>query len=147
MVEALIPGRDTVAAARASLASTPGLPMTLGVIPPSVHGFFDYLLGAGAIVAPRLLGFADEPRAARALQFQGMMVLLYSVLTDYQWGVVRIIRFPTHLLIDALGATFLLLAPRLLAFRRSGGWYAALGLFELAITFASQSSDEGAAGR
>jgi hypothetical protein len=112
----------------------PGLPLTLGVIPSSVHGFFDYFLGLGAIVAPWLFGFAHVVPARLVMQTQGLAVLLYSLFTDYEWGLVRVLRFPSHLLLDFLGGLMLVASPSLLGFRHFGRTHVALGLLELAIT-------------
>ena len=124
----------TVEPVEEAAAAAPGLPFSLELIPSSVHGFFDYFIGLGALAAPWMFGFAHIAPARLVVQLQGATVLSYSLLTNYEWGVVRILPFRTHLLFDFLGGIFLAASPWLLGFPRRGRMHLLLGLFELAIT-------------
>jgi hypothetical protein len=50
------------------------------VISTKTHGAIDY--------APALLGISDEPAAARVLRAAGLAATAYSLLTDYEFGIV-----------------------------------------------------------
>jgi hypothetical protein len=71
------------------------------VISTRTHGAIDYLTGAGLLVAPPLLGISDEPASSRALRAAGLAATAYSLLTDYEFGLLRIIPMPAHLAMDA----------------------------------------------
>ena len=122
---------------REALREVPGPPLVLGVIPSSVHGVLDYLLGGGAIAAPYLFGFADTT-AGLVVQLQGCAVLLYSLWTDYSLGAIRIIPFRTHLWLDTLGALFLGASPKLFGFRRGAKFVLGLAAGELLIDVLSK---------
>lgn len=127
-------GERTFEQVEEAAAVAPGLPFSLELIPSSVHGFFDYFLGLGALVAPWMFGFAHVAPARLVTLLQGATVLGYSLITNYEWGVVRILPFRTHLLLDFIGGAFLAASPWLLGFPRWGRAHLMLGLFELAIT-------------
>jgi hypothetical protein len=85
-------------------------------IPTRVHGIIDYLVGVFLIAAPWLLGFADGGAAQWLPVFLGAAAILYSLLTDYELGVARLIPVHVHLLLDALSGMLLLASPWLFGF-------------------------------
>jgi hypothetical protein len=80
------------------------------------HGVLDYLVGLLLIVLPWALGFARGGAETWAPVALGGAVIAYSLLTDYELGVLRRIQMPVHLLLDAIGAIALAVSPWLLAF-------------------------------
>src|SRR4051794_9986358 len=56
-----------------------------------VHGVVDYATGLILIVAPKLFHFGDQNIAPAVSVVLGLMTILYSLLTDYELGVVRMI--------------------------------------------------------
>lgn len=85
-------------------------------IPTRVHGYLDYLVGALLIVAPWLLGFAAGGAETWIPVILGVGVIVYSLLTDYELGVMRVIPMSTHLWLDALGGLFLAVSPWLFGY-------------------------------
>ena len=75
--------------------------MSLRVIPTHVHGVLDYLAGSALLAAPGLLGIKDDPGATLTLRLAGAGATAYSLLTDYELGLVRSIPMPAHLALDA----------------------------------------------
>lgn len=80
------------------------------------HGMLDYLLGALLIALPWLLGFARGGAETWVPVLLGAGVLGYSLLTDYELGVVRRLPMPVHLWLDALGGVLLAISPWLFGF-------------------------------
>lgn len=78
-------------------------------IPTRAHGFLDYLVGFVLIGLPLALDFTGTGRLA--LIALGSFVILYSLLTDYEFGAVRFLRLRFHLLLDALVGIALLALP------------------------------------
>ncbi|WP_114791267.1 hypothetical protein U0035_22845 [Niabella yanshanensis] len=73
-----------------------------------LHGLLDYLVGVLLILAPRILGF-DMPGSEQTFSMtMGVVIILYSLFTRYEWGLVRILPFKLHLLIDFLSGLLLL---------------------------------------
>jgi hypothetical protein len=93
------------------------------VISTKAHGAIDYATGAGLLVAPALLGISDEPAAARALRAAGLAATAYSLLTDYEYGLLRIIPMPVHLTMDAASGVLLTASPWLFGFAGRGARY------------------------
>ena len=84
------------------------------------HGAIDYLTGAGLLAAPPLLGISDEPAAARALRAAGLGATAYSLLTDYEFGLVRVIPMPAYLAMDAASGVLVAASPWLFGFGSRG---------------------------
>ena len=80
------------------------------------HGILDYALGALLIAAPWVLGFGTGGPETWVPTALGAGIIAYSLLTDYELGVVRKIQMPWHLMLDALGGVFLAVSPWLFGF-------------------------------
>jgi SPW repeat len=93
------------------------------VISTKTHGAIDYMTGAALLAAPALLGISDEPAASRVLRGAGLAAAAYSLLTDYEFGLVRVIPMPTHLAIDAASDVLLAASPWLFGFGDRGSRY------------------------
>jgi hypothetical protein len=104
------------------------------VIPTSVHGVLDYVTGSALLAAPDLLGLEDE-LPSRVLRLAGGGAAAYSMLTDYELGVVKVIPMPAHLALDAMSGALLAASPWLFGFSGRGRRYwlphVAVGAFEL----------------
>lgn len=85
-------------------------------IPTRVHGFLDYGMGLLLIVAPWLLGFADGGPETWVPVILGIGVIGYSLLTDYELGVARVIPMSTHLMLDIAGGIVLAASPWVFGF-------------------------------
>ncbi len=113
------------------------------------HGAIDYASGAALVAAPSLLGITDVRTATLAPRLQGAAAGLYSLATDYELGVVRVLPMRAHLALDVLGGAFLAASPWLLGFAASGRRYwmphLAVGVSEVAIALLTER--EAPAGR
>ena len=86
--------------------------MTFRFLTPTVHGLLDYAAAAGLIVLPFLLNLGAASPLAQWLSVAGGIGLVaYSLLTDYAFGVVDLLSFRLHLLLDLLAAAAFLVAP------------------------------------
>jgi hypothetical protein len=86
------------------------------IIPRKIHGILDYLVGIVLIAAPWILGFADNGPATYVPVVLGVGALLYSLLTNYELGVLRVIPFRVHLILDVLSGLLLAASPWLFGF-------------------------------
>ena len=97
--------------------------MSYRFIPTKVHGALDYIVAIALILAPMIFGFSDIGGAAVVIPIVlGIGLLLYSLFTRYEWGVVKVIGMPYHLIIDILAAVFLLLSPFIFGFYDMNMW-------------------------
>jgi len=95
------------------------------VIPAFVHGIFDYIGGVALLAAPNLFGFADEGGAAVWVpRIIGLIVLLQSICTRYEVGLVKLIPMRVHLMNDYAASLFLAASPWIFGFndRPSNVW-------------------------
>ena len=104
-------------------------------IPTRIHGVLDYATGGALLWAPNLLGLGDVPAAARVLRLAGGGAGLYSMLTDYELGAVKLIPMPVHLALDAASGALVASSPWLFGFAREGPRYwlphVLVGAFEM----------------
>jgi hypothetical protein len=77
----------------------------------AAHGLIDYGIGIMLIVAPKLFQFGDQNIAASISVAIGIMTIFYSLLTDYEMGVVRMIPYAGHRLFDFVAGVALLGSP------------------------------------
>ena len=85
-------------------------------IPTQVHGFIDYLMAVLLIAAPWLFGFAAGGAETWLPVILGAGVILYSIFTDYELGIVPRISMGTHLGLDIAGGLLLAVSPWLFGF-------------------------------
>ena len=105
-----------------------------------VHGVLDYATGATLVTLPSVLGVGGMS-AGRALRGAGLGHVAYSLLTNYELGVKRVLPMPAHLTLDALSGALLCAAPALLP-EEDGVVAAALvgfGAFELGAALATKT--------
>lgn len=112
-----------------------------------LHGVLDYLTGAtliGASQLPLLRGRF----AGRALATAGANHLAYSLVTDYELGVLKRLPYKAHLALDAVGALALAAAPWLRGREQPvDRWVpGAVGLYELSAVALSDPTGRGRAG-
>lgn len=80
------------------------------------HGYLDYLLGALLIAAPWLFGFARGGAETDVPVLLGVAIVVYSVFTAYELGLIRLLPRPVHLVLDGLGGLLLAASPWLFGF-------------------------------
>ena len=86
-----------------------------GIVPTRIHGFVDYLIGLALVVMPFVLGRGAGPQTWLPVLLGGGLIV-YSLLTESERGVVPLIGMPTHLVLDGLVGLFLASSPWLLGF-------------------------------
>lgn len=85
-------------------------------LPTRLHGVIDYLWGLALLSTPWLLGFADVPAATWVAVVFGAGAILYSALTAYELGLLKILPMPMHLILDGIGGVVLAASPWLFGF-------------------------------
>lgn len=76
---------------------------------PTIHSALDYAAAAGLIVLPIILGF--DGLALWLSVAGGAGLIVYSLLTDYAFGVASVISFKMHLGLDLAAAAAFIAAP------------------------------------
>lgn len=98
--------------------------MSLRFITPNQHGILDFLVGTALIVAPSVLGLgASNPLAFWLSVVTGVAVFALSLMTDYRFGLARIIPFWGHLTVDGIVGAAFVVAPGVIGFSGLDAWY------------------------
>lgn len=101
-----------------------------------LHGVMDYIFGILLAASPWIFGFASEPRDTRIAVTLGCATLMYSLLTNYEVGVIRLFPFPVHLGFDVLLAILLLAGwVHFASVNRAGVVFAAFGIIAVVVLF------------
>jgi hypothetical protein len=110
-------------------------------IPTNVHGVVDYLTGALLIVAPWLFGFAQGGAETWVSVVLGAGAILYSLFTDYELGLARVLRMPLHLGLDAASGLLLAASPWLFGFSDVVYWpHLIIGVFEIGAALTTRTT-------
>ena len=81
----------------------------------------DYPTGLLLIAAPVLFGFTDAGPAAVAIPVAlGVMILLQSLITNYELSLVNLLPLVMHLAADVVGGVVLATSPFLIGFADQG---------------------------
>ncbi|MEE1656364.1 SPW repeat protein [Microvirga sp. CF3062] len=104
-------------------------------IPTRIHGAIDYLTGLVLIMAPFVLGFADDGAAQWVPMLLGVAILIMSIMTDYELSLAKVIPLPLHLGVDAAGGLLLAASPWLFGFADQVFWpHLIIGLMEIGVS-------------
>lgn len=85
--------------------------MKLRVIPTKVHGAVDMATGPALIAAPTLLRMNGDKGATIPPRAVGAAAIVNALLTDYEFGLKRLLPMRTHLALDAVGGVALAATP------------------------------------
>ncbi len=88
------------------------------VIPTRIHGVLDYVMGLALFFAPEIFQFNDEIGGAAVAipRMLGVAMILYSLITHYEWGIAKVLSMSTHLRLDMISGILLILSPFLFGF-------------------------------
>lgn len=76
-----------------------------------VHGIIDYLCAIVLLASPKLFHFGDQNIAPQVAMTLGIVIFFYSLITDYELGVIRMVPFSGHRLFDFVAGVTLLGSP------------------------------------
>lgn len=103
------------------------------MITTQIHGYVDYLMGIILILLPFLFDFPDG--AVPIFVALGAGTIIYSLLTDYELGLVRILPMKIHLVIDLVVGVFLIVSPWIFGFTDELLWtLVILGILEVLVS-------------
>lgn len=116
-------------------------------IPTRVHGILDYAVGAILAVSPWLFGFARGGAETWVPVVLGAGAILYSLFTNYEWGVSRQLSMPTHLMLDLLSGIFLAASPWIFGFADHVYLpHLIFGILEIGVSLMTKRQPEGLKG-
>lgn len=81
------------------------------IIPTRIHGILDYLVGIILIASPWVFDFDNGGAETWVPVIVGIMVLLQTIMTDFEVGIIRKIPMASHLRMDLFIGLFLAASP------------------------------------
>ena len=98
------------------------------------HGFTDYSYIPTVAAAPSLVGFTDEQTATQLTRVLSGSILVSSLLTRAEWGLLKVLPYKAHLVADTAVGALALSAPWLFGFAsntRARNTFLVMGAFGL----------------
>ena len=86
------------------------------VLSSKAHGILDYLVGISLIAFPIMAGYITNSPEYIILITMGIILLIYSLLTNYEFGLLRVLPYKMHLTLDILSAFFIGASPWIFGF-------------------------------
>src|SRR4051812_43295024 len=86
------------------------------LIDTKTHGYLDYTVGLFLMIAPLIFHLGRKSPEALVFYVLGVILIIYSALTDYELGLFKLIPMKMHLSLDVLSGIFLAASPWLLGF-------------------------------
>lgn len=113
------------------------------IIPTRIHGMLDYGIGLLLIVSPWLFGFNEGGPETWIPIILGVAAIAYSLITDYELGIARVIPMPVHLMLDLGSGILLAASPWLFGFA-DDVWvpHLVLGLLEIGASLMTQTTPQ-----
>ena len=94
--------------------------MKLRVIPTKAHGAIDMATGPTLMAAPTLFRMNGNTGATLPPRLVGAAATAYALLTDYEFGLKRVLPMRAHLALDVVGGVTLAATPWLTGAARNG---------------------------
>jgi len=81
------------------------------IIPTRIHGILDYLVGIILIASPWVFDFDNGGAETWVPVIVGIMVLMQTIITDFEVGIIRKLPMVSHLRMDLFIGLFLAASP------------------------------------
>jgi hypothetical protein len=105
------------------------------ILSPRAHGYLDYLVVAAFLIGPSLFAFSQTPKTLAYVL--GVVHLFVTLLTAFPLGVVKLIPFTVHGVLEFLVALGLIALPWLAGFAATDApartFYVAAGIVVLLV--------------
>ncbi len=96
----------------------------MGFVTKRIHAFLDYPVAIALMALPFLLGLGDSNPLALTLSVAtGVAALILTILTDHHLGLIRVISYKIHLIVDFMVAVVFIIAPFALGFEGIDAYY------------------------
>jgi hypothetical protein len=109
------------------------------IVNTKLHGILDYIT-AFVLVLPWIVNYHSHNEDTWKIAATGGLIFLYSSITNYEFGLVRLIPMKVHLILDVVIALFLIATPWLFEFNLYTNWTMFVGITSLLIVLLSSST-------
>jgi len=104
-----------------------------------LHGMADYLIAFLLLLIPYALHYNTGSGIGQIFIALGVVTIVYSLITNYEFGILKILPMRLHLLLDVLSGMLLAASPWLFGFH--GVVYmphVLIGLIEIAVALVTK---------
>lgn len=89
-----------------------------------IHALLDYPVALALLGAPFLLGLGESAPAAKWLSVgTGVAALVLTIFTNHKLGIIRVLPYWFHVLVDGLVGVTFVIAPFVLGFKGLDAWF------------------------
>jgi hypothetical protein len=97
---------------------------TMKFVTQKIHAFLDYPVAVALMALPFLLGLGETNALALQLSVAtGAAAFLLTVLTNHELGMVRVVPYKVHLMVDFAVALVFIAAPFIFGFEGIDAWF------------------------
>ncbi len=83
-----------------------------------MHAYLDYPVAFALMIFPFILGLGkSNPLAFQLSIATGIAALILTILTDHQTGLINLVSYRVHLIVDFLVAIIFIVTPFILGFK------------------------------
>lgn len=108
------------------------------IIDRKTHGYLDYVYGVLLMTSPWVLDYYGKGIESWIPIVMGMGTLMYSALTDYELGFIKLIPMRVHLRVDLVAGIFLALSPWIFGFSERIIWpHMLFGIIAILVSLAT----------
>ncbi len=86
------------------------------------HAVIDYMSGVLFIASPWLLGFASHGAAMSLPSIAGVLIIIISLMTDFEYALLPAVSLPLHLNLDLIIGVTLMISPWIFGFTARVMW-------------------------
>lgn len=98
--------------------------MRIRFVTKTIHAWLDYPVSASLVAAPFIVGIGQtNPLALWISVATGIAAFVLTVLTDHETGLIRVLPFAFHLMVDRLVGVAFVVIPFVLGFSGLDAWY------------------------
>src|SRR3954463_4133666 len=109
------------------------------IINTRLHGILDYT-SALILLLPWITGYYETSKDSLVFTLLGAGTIVFSIITDYEFGLIKILPMKVHLVLDTLSALFLIVMPWIFTVTNyQYHWPTLLGVLELLVVIMSTS--------
>lgn len=96
-----------------------------------IHGYLDYMMGLLLIISPWIFDLPEGAASTLPIVL-GAGTIIYSLMTDYELGLLKVLSMKAHLGIDLMAGILLVAAPWIFGFAEEVIWpFVILGVIEI----------------
>jgi hypothetical protein len=89
-----------------------------------IHAYLDYPVAIALIALPFLLSLgSSNPLAFQLSLITGIAAFILTILTNHQLGIIKVVPYRVHLMVDFLVGVVFVIAPFVLSFEGLDAYY------------------------